>query len=391
MKEAAVNTLENINEKHFFESILAHAVQHKKGVALWQNPQTNTKQILFGNTTIFNIEDIENNHSGFVFHPYSKEENGYFIEADFKASYNNKPTIEKDNSNENGGINYQRIPEAIDLYYNSDVAIYCTENESFRKYVSKGVEAIKEGSFQKIVASRSKNIQLPEKFNAVETFQKLCSTYPNAFISIVSIPEAGTWMGATPELLIEVKDDRYFKTVALAGTQKYDGKSSLSSIAWTQKEIEEQALVSRYIINCFKKIRLREFEENGPKTVIAGNLLHLKTIFSVDMKTTNFPQLGSVMLNLLHPTSAICGMPQEKANDFISKNEGNNRAFFSGYLGPINLSNQTSIFVNLRCMQISNKNAVFYAGAGLTEDSDPDKELEETELKINTLLHVINS
>lgn len=391
MKESAVNTLENISEKHFFESILAHVVQHKKGVALWQNPQTNTKQILFGDTSTFNTEDIETNHSGFVFHPYSKEESGYLIEADFKASYNNTPTIEKDDSNVNESINFQKIPESIELYNNSNVATYCTENESFYDYVSKGIEAIKEGAFQKVVPSRNKNVQLPEDFNVIETFQKLCSTYPNAFISIVSMPKVGTWVGATPELLIEVKDDRYFKTVALAGTQKYDRQSPLSSIAWTQKEIEEQALVSRYIINCFKKIRLREFEENGPKTAIAGNLLHLKTIFSVDMKTANFPQLGSVMLKLLHPTSAICGMPQEVANDFITKNEGNNRAFFSGYLGPINLSNQTSIFVNLRTMQISNNKAILYAGAGLTEDSDPTKELLETELKMNTLLSVINS
>ena len=47
-------------------------------------------------------------------------------------------------------------------------------------------------------------------------------------------------------------------------------------------------MVSRYIINCFKKIRLREFEEIGPKTVAAGNLLHLRTDFQVDMAATNF-------------------------------------------------------------------------------------------------------
>ena len=76
-----------------------------------------------------------------------------------------------------------------------------------------------------------------------------------------------------------------------------------------QKDIEEQALVERYVISCFKKIRLREYDEHGPKTMIAGNVLHLKTEFEVDMVATNFPQLGSVMLNLLHPTSAVCGMP----------------------------------------------------------------------------------
>ena len=156
-----------------------------------------------------------------------------------------------------------------------------------------------------------------------------------------------------------------------------------------QKEIEEQALVSRYIINCFKKIRLREFGEHGPKTWKAGNLLHLRTEFEVDMNATNFPQLGTVMLKLLHPTSAICGMPRQESIDFIQQNEGMDRGLYSGYLGPINYKNESNLFVNLRCMQWSYREAELYAGAGVTIDSIPEAEWEETEMKMNTLLKVI--
>ena len=60
-----------------------------------------------------------------------------------------------------------------------------------------------------------------------------------------------------------------FKTIALAGTKTFQEGANLKNIAWTQKDIEEQALVCRYIINCFKKIRLREYEEHGPRTVVA--------------------------------------------------------------------------------------------------------------------------
>lgn len=56
--------------------------------------------------------------------------------------------------------------------------------------------------------------------------------------------------------------------MALAGTQPASGENPLKSAAWTQKEIEEQALVCRYIVDCFKKIRLREYEEHGPKTIM---------------------------------------------------------------------------------------------------------------------------
>jgi isochorismate synthase len=173
--------------------------------------------------------------------------------------------------------------------------------------------------------------------------------------------------------------------MSLAGTQSGEGLESLNKATWTQKEIEEQALVSRYIINCFKKIRLREFEEIGPRTVAAGHLIHLRTDFEVNLSEVNFPELGTVMLQLLHPTSAVCGMPKEEAIRFIAAQEGYNRELYSGYLGPVNVEDESHIFVNLRCMQIRNQQALIYAGAGITRDSDPDREWNETEIKGNII------
>ena len=155
---------------------------------------------------------------------------------------------------------------------------------------------------------------------------------------------------------------------------------------WSQKEIEEQALVSRYIVNCFKKIRVREYIENGPKTIQAGNLLHLKTEFTCDKNAINFPELGSVMLSLLHPTSAVCGMPKEAAVAQINKLEKHDRAFYSGFLGPVNYNDTTALFVNLRTMKIDQQHITLYAGCGITADSDPEKEWLETEMKIKTVL-----
>jgi isochorismate synthase len=117
--------------------------------------------------------------------------------------------------------------------------------------------------------------------------------------------------------------------------------------------------------------------------------MHLKSVFEVDMKATNFPQLGSVMLQLLHPTAAVCGMPLEPALQFLEANEGYDRGFYAGYLGPVNVNEGTDLFVNLRCMQMSGNQAVLYAGAGVTIDSLPEKEWAETEMKFNTLLNVI--
>ncbi|MFM7486043.1 MAG: chorismate-binding protein, partial [Cytophagales bacterium] len=181
-----------------------------------------------------------------------------------------------------------------------------------------------------------------------------------------------------------------FKTHALAGTQPYSASVDIKSVAWTQKEIEEQALVSRYIINCFKKIRVREYTEHGPKTVVAGNVMHLKTDYEIDMNEVNFPQLGSVMLKLLHPTSAVCGMPLDAALEFLKTNEAYNRELYSGYLGPVNFDGESQLYVNLRCLQLFEKTARLYAGAGVTSGSDPEKEFLETEMKMKGLKRMIS-
>ncbi|MBY0433672.1 MAG: chorismate-binding protein, partial [Cyclobacteriaceae bacterium] len=250
-------------------------------------------------------------------------------------------------------------------------------------------DEIVRGNAEKIVPSRSKSIPLSQEFDLVRTFQRLCSLYPHAMVSIFSSPATGTWIGATPEVLVTVTKDQRFRTVALAGTQPFTSGTDLRSVSWTQKDIEEQALVERYIISCFKKIRLREYEEHGPKTTVAGNVLHLKTDFGVDMVATNFPQLGSVMLKLLHPTSAVCGMPLASSLRFLLEHEGHDRQFYSGYLGPVNVDQESHLFVNLRCAQLTSDNAILYAGAGVLADSDPEREWQETELKMNTLGKVI--
>ncbi|MCU0352774.1 MAG: chorismate-binding protein [Cytophagales bacterium] len=273
--------------------------------------------------------------------------------------------------------------------HQGDTSVKDTDQATFEATVSQAVAAMQRGDFQKVVLSRTVTVPLTEPADLVDTYLRLTRAYPMAFVSLVSIPGHGTWMGASPEVIVSTDRHKIFRTVALAGTQAYDPAVPLPEVMWKQKEIEEQALVSRYIINCFKQIRLREFDEEGPKTVVAGNLLHLRTDFRVDMTDTQFPQLGTVMLRLLHPTSAVCGMPKQPALDFIARHEPHDRAFYSGFLGPVNVDGESHLFVNLRCTQWFHDRVVFYAGAGITPGSVPEREWRETELKTQTMRKII--
>lgn len=255
----------------------------------------------------------------------------------------------------------------------------------YKEIVGRAIEAIVTKEFKKVVLAREKIIELSDPLSVVKIYFDLLKNYPNGFVSLIYHPTKGCWIGASPELLLSINSANIFKTVALAGTQKIDAKTPLSEIVWTHKEIEEQALVARYIINCFKTIRLRDYEDIGPRTVIAGNLAHLQTDFEVNMIDTGYPDLASLMLNLLHPTSAICGMPKLEALNFINIHENIDRSLFSGYCGPINFEFQSDLYVNLRCARVYSNAVTLYAGAGITKESNPEKEFEETNAKMETI------
>ena len=51
----------------------------------------------------------------------------------------------------------------------------------------------------------------------------------------------------------------------------------------------------------------------------------------------------------------------------------------------MNILQETNLYVNLRCLELSADAAILYAGAGITIDSEPEKEWQETELKMQTV------
>ncbi len=396
-KHLLKDKLSTINTELKIAEIYKAAILSGCPVAIWSLPNRTEFHIVVDFSESIQLEkvDIEKSNKGFVFSPFSNDhlEGSYFLHADIYFSTGFKevqinPSLNASKSNKlDEFLSFLKQSHLETPVFNSKIPT--PGKIDYKTLVQNGINEIRDGKHDKLVLSRNKKIDLPKDFNPIEKLFALRKSYQNAFCYLLSTQNFGNWMAATPEILISTNENT-FETVALAGTQKLAKGTHLNDISWTQKEIEEQAMVSRYIINSFKKIRLREFKEVGPKTVKAGNLAHLKTVFTVKPKEINFPELGTVMLALLHPTSAVCGMPLKGAKAYIKQNEGFDRSLFTGYLGPVNIDNQSNIYVNLRTMQFNSKEALLYAGAGITEDSNPEKEFLETEMKMNTLLNIIS-
>ncbi|MDP5000775.1 MAG: isochorismate synthase [Flavobacterium sp.] len=253
------------------------------------------------------------------------------------------------------------------------------QKEAFEDLVSKGVSAIQQGEFDKVVLSRK--IVLEQKIAIVETFQNLIVSYENAFRYLFFHPKIGLWMGATPEQLVKINAN-HFETVALAGTQLYSEK-----VIWETKEKEEQQFVTNYILDKVTS-KVNELIVTDAETFKAGNLVHLKSLISGEL---NADFQVSDLIKTLHPTPAVCGLPKERTIDFILKNEGYNRKYYTGFLGEYKKENQTDLFVNLRCLEVDNDTVNIYVGCGITKDSNPEKEFIETENKSMTMRNVLVS
>ncbi len=399
--EAVTKLKETSLKQLVIKDYFNQCIKNNFGCAIYRLPKKSTKHLIIdlsGGEKLNHIH-LDEMSEGFIFHPFSTDHHEikfinkdlHFIEQEEAQNpeiIHSKISHDEINEIFKHQINSSEYKSA-NIHKNNKAQKNDLEEKLFKRLVEKAIAEIDTGEFQKVVISRAKEIDLTDQFEVFNFFTQLCDRYKNAFVYLTYIPGIGIWIGATPEILIEIDKNNNFKTVALAATQAFSPALDVAETTWSQKDIEEQAMVSRFIINCFKKIRLREFEEIGPRTHLSGNLVHLKTDYNVDMDQVSYPQLGSVMLELLHPTSAVCGMPKEPAKDFINENEGFDREYFSGFLGPVNMEDETNIFVNLRCMKLVKQKAKLYAGAGIISYSNPQKEWNETEIKMQTLLKVL--
>jgi isochorismate synthase len=255
-----------------------------------------------------------------------------------------------------------------------------TNKEHYIEDIKNLIGELNSGSAEKVVISRTTVAEQISDQQIFQCYNLLCETYPDAFVYLVHFPPYGAWFGATPETLISC-DDEKCQTMALAGTRKAGSQDK-----WGSKEKEEQAIVSRYIQDVLLKHQVQNLNISEPFARQAGVMEHLCTVFSFEISDD---KTLAKLINDLHPTPAVCGIPKEKSLKLIKKYENHQREYYTGFLGPVNLNGKTDLFVNLRCIKITSKQMILFTGGGITKDSNPEKEWQETELKAQTMLAVL--
>jgi len=359
---------------------LAEQFKNKLPFVAYRKPNsTFTKAILQHDDTLHTVSDFT--ESGFVFAPF--DDTKAMILLPFDTILEEEISVKSFSENNNE----LRDPSA----------------EAHQKHVAlvqKCVDTIQHSELQKIVVSRKEEIE--SKKDPFVLFQELLGNYPTAFVYLWYHPKVGMWTGATPETLVKINGNT-LTTMSLAGTRKLQENVEVS---WNEKEIEEQQIVTDYIVHRLQNVT-STISVTEAETHQAGSLLHLCSMISGRMMPS--ANVGDI-IKKLHPTPAICGFPTEMAKAFILSEEGYDRKFYTGYLGTLNERVETArnrnrknqensaykavrttseLYVNLRCMELTDDKRILYIGGGITKDSNPESEWQETLAKSQIMKRVL--
>lgn len=321
---------------------------------IYREPFESKSHLIKGNCQI-GMESLSNlQGNNFVISPFNSGQKAYYI-----------PFNDQEEFTGNEILNYHFIQ------------LQNPTNDVENRYINiveLAKREMEKGEFQKVVLANKKEL-IDNNFNPIEFFRKIELAYKNAFVYLISCPQTGVWIGATPEPLITTKGNEH-KTIALAGTIMKDDEQKFG-----EKELNEQNLVEVFIEKKLQQNKI-QFTKKGPFPQESAKLVHLKTEYTFSKQTTN--QSLFSLIEELNPTPATAGIPKQSAINFIEKHEGFDRELYTGFLGVIT-DNSPNLYVNLRCMQYSNNQITLFAGAGITKDSVASKEWMETQNKMKTL------
>lgn len=372
----------NLPNRHI-QNLLDCLTRSRLSFALYRLPWTDECYfVLQQSGDVEQLADIRelNKKKGFVMAP--------FLQSDHHPLIVIRPDIT--------AYDWDEISEAISSLECADALLTCknqteklspfvseeTDKERYTQAFERFITPLQKKHFQKLVLSRSSTKHINDDFSPLAAFVRACNNSPRMMIYLCHTPVSGTWVGSTPEILLS-GHGKEWHTVALAGTMPM--QNEVMPMDWNKKNQDEQGYVADYIRRIIKKFG-NKMNEKGPYTARAGQLVHLKTDFYFLLKNTD--NIGN-LLQELHPTPAVCGLPKEDAFRFILENEGYDRSYYSGFIGWLDTEGHTDLYVNLRCMEIKPGETTLYAGGGILASSEIESEWTETGDKMNTMKSIL--
>ena len=257
----------------------------------------------------------------------------------------------------------------------------------FELSVAQVLEAIEAGDLQKVVLARAVDLCSEASFEPLTALNRLRETHPASYAFSIGNARGSSFVGATPERLLKI-EGRQVYTEAIAGSAPRSESARedavfADALLKSEKDQREHQFVIDLIEQSLKAHGVELFPTPSPRLIKLPTVQHLKT-----------PVAGSVkqdthvldLVDALHPTPAVGGIPADRAKHWIAELEPFDRGLYAGVLGWFNAHGSGEFVVALRSGLIQGKQARLYTGVGIVKGSVPGKEKQETDWKLATLL-----
>jgi len=256
--------------------------------------------------------------------------------------------------------------------------------------VAQALKAIKAGRYEKIVLARGIALEADRPWQPLDALNRLRERFSGCFTFSFSGGDARSFIGATPERLLQIRDG-HLLTEAIAGSAPRGQTASEDAryareLLESEKDLHEHICVRDSILRRLGKAGVQGQAEARPRLLPLANVQHLRT--RIEAEVGESVHLLDILPEM-HPTPAVGGSPREKAVPCIAGLEQLERGLYAGVIGWFNHLNEGEMIVGIRSALIEGKQARLYAGAGIVEGSDPEKEMRETEMKLHALLDVL--
>ncbi len=264
-----------------------------------------------------------------------------------------------------------------------------TSPNQFKTSVLRALETIESCELQKIVLALSYEVKASENFDVVTSLHNLRQLYTGCYIFACNNDRGETFLGASPERLVRVQD-RQLEADALAGSAPR-GETPESDLYLAQqllhseKDRREHQLVIDFIARTLMNLGIKS-EMQDVTLLQLLNIQHLHTpIHAVIPRSVHILDLVAA----LHPTPAVAGVPRDLACAHIQQLETFDRSRYAAPIGWIDGHGNGEFAVGIRSAIVCGDRAQLFAGAGIVKGSNPEKELAEVQLKLQTLLRAI--
>jgi menaquinone-specific isochorismate synthase len=261
-------------------------------------------------------------------------------------------------------------------------------HDEYRQKISSATNAINEGELHKVVLAREVVGTAANPISLRHALSRLAEAYPDTHLFSMN-----GFFGASPETLASVRENTLSMRVLAGSTSRGvdddSDRARVESLATSQKDLDEHGFAVAGVLEALQEAGLQPIYSDQPHTIKLRNLWHLATDVKAALGNNHsvFETLGQ-----LHPTPAVAGTPVDAALETITQSEPFDRGYFAGPIGWLDGSGNAEFALALRCAELSEDQLTVtaHAGAGVVKDSDPDRELLETELKLRPIIEALS-